>query len=1222
MATKSWQQIGPIVNVEQNGYTAYPGLGRVNVVAVDVNNTQIMYAGAGAGGLWKTTDGGSTWIPKTDDFAGLGVTDIIIDPNNSSILYMATGDEDAQHISSIGVFKSTDAGDTWAVTGLIFTLDENEYVRDLSFAPGSSTTLFALTNNEIQKSSNSGATWQNMTTSPNYEGDSFQTIVFDPNDAAKVIVSDNWGGIWYSSDSGSNFAEHSVYQGATANKLKLTTSADDTDNFYGLLADVRDANDNITTEAKFIKFRFAIDDSANDKISEIDITGFNTQRGYNQCIAVSPSNSDDIIIGGVNGWKSTDNGATFSMFLNAYNSPPGVGFYVHPDHHHLSFLADGVTVINGHDGGVHKGLFSATAASGGWTDLTNGLVISQPYNISITQGINGDDYMMGNQDNDGFSKVFQTDANKWVACLAGDGTATGIDIGNSAIRYLGGTQGTLYRSDDGYATSWQPSAQILDNDADAAFVSPLALHPTVAATIYAGHSDVKKSIDRGANWTALSSGLTETSFLDVSLYNISATIRIFAIGDLGGNSTLRRSLNDGTTWSTIASPSGVTINSVYAVPNSDVVYATVSSYTSGSKVYKSTNNGTTWTNVSGDLPNIIMYKIIMDPNKTNETLYLGTELGMYFTDNSTTSWAKLGADLPNVRISDIEISKNNGNIYIGTFGRGLWVYDDQKYFDNVTDTNWSVTANWEGNTLPTATDDVFIKSTENVIVNTDGANVKSLEIEDGALLTINNTRDLTVEDDFTSGSANGVLQINSDANDSGVLIVKGTNATGIVTYVRGGLLGGNNEWSIISPPVIGQSIKTFAEDTDNAIKINTTPDPDRYAIAKYNDDNTVGNKWEYYDTTVGAAVNFDTGVGYAISRSSAGDVSFTGTIQKNTLNVAAAHDNWVAIGNPFSAYYPANKRDTGSLDFISNNTAKLADDAQAVYMWDDSQLKYVAIADLTASTQKVIAPGQGFFIKMKPSGTDEMVVFNNSNLGTKTSLSGTHTFSKDANSTPYLKLFVEKGTTKVSTHIIFSETATNGFDIGHDIINFGQSEFDVITQLVDKSDSKRYTIQSITKGDYENQIIPIGLKAKAASEIIFTASAFNLPDDIKMYMEDKEVNKFFDLSDNKNYKLTLNESIDGFGRFYAHFSKGALNIDKNVVNHIQILNQNNFIHIKGIDSGYLNIEIFDMNGKRIFKRDKNVDALNAIDLNNFSKGVYLVEVSADTRKASKKILIN
>ena len=451
--TKTWQQIGPIVTPEVNGYAAYPGMGRINVVAVDKNNAQIMYAGAAAGGVWKTTNGGTTWIPKTDNLAGLGVTDIIIDPNNSSTLYMATGDEDAKHISSIGVFKSTDAGDTWSATGLTFSLNENEYVRDLSFAPGSSTVIFALTNNEVKKSIDSGATWINKPAG-NYTSDRFQSIIFDPNDATKVIVSDAYSTLYYSSDSGETFSEHPVYTGVSPKNLKLTTSANDTDHFYGLQQDIRDNSGTITTEAKFIKFRFDNDDTVNDKISETSITGFNSQGGYNQCLAVSPTDKNSIILAGVRGYKSTDNGATFSVYLNPYNNPPGVGFYVHPDHHHLSFLPDGVTVINGHDGGIHKGLISATT---GWTDLSNGLLITQPYNISITQGINGDDYMMGNQDNDGFSKVYQTDTNKWVSCLAGDGTATGIDISNSDIRYLGGTYGALYRSDNGYANGYNPT---------------------------------------------------------------------------------------------------------------------------------------------------------------------------------------------------------------------------------------------------------------------------------------------------------------------------------------------------------------------------------------------------------------------------------------------------------------------------------------------------------------------------------------------------------------------------------------------------------------------------------------------------------------------------------------------------------------------------------------------------------------------------------------------
>lgn len=1197
--TKAWQQIGPTVNVEQNGYTAYPGLGRVNVVEVDANNEDIMYAGACAGGVWKTTDGGLTWTPKTDHFAGLGVTDIIIDPNNSNIIYMATGDENAGHINSIGIFKSTNAGDTWAATGLTFTLDQNEYVRDLSFAPGSSSTIFALTNNEIKKSTDSGATWQNMTTSPDIEGENFQTIVFDPDDATKVIVSDTFGGFWYSSDSGSNFTEHSVYQGATSNKLKLTTSLNDTDNFYGL-----------AQNGTVYKFRFAIEDNAADKISETTITGFNSQEGYNQCLAVSPTNKNNIIVGGVNGYRSTDNGVTFSAMLDAYNSFPGTdNFYVHPDHHHLSFLADGVTVINGHDGGVHKGAFSATSVSGGWTDLTNGLVISQPYNISITQGINGDDYMMGNQDNDGFSKVLQG-TQKWVACSAGDGTATGIDIENSAIRYLGGTKGTLYRSDDGYASSYDSATEILSNDTNAAFVSPLALHPTVAATIYAGHSDVKKSIDRGANWTALTSGLTETSFLDVSLY--SSTIRIFAIGDLGGNSTLRRSIDDGATWTTIASPAGVTINSVYAVPNSDVVYATVSSYTSGSKVYKSVDNGANWTNISGDLPNIIMYKIILDPNKTNETLYLGTELGMYFTVNSGTNWAKFGIDLPNVRISDIEISKNNGNIYIGTFGRGLWVYDDQKYFDNVTDTNWSVTANWEGKTLPTATDDVFIKSTENVILNTTGANVKSLEIENGALLTINNTRDLTVESNFSSTSSSSVLKINSDATDAGVLIVKGT-ATGQIEFERGGMLQG--KWHLVSVPLEGQKIKSFADNVSNDIRVNTTPDPDRYAIGYYDDSQPLNSKWVYYDKNIDVNTVFDKTKSYAMSRGSAGLVSFIGTLVTDNQTATVVANEWNAIGNPFTAYYPANKNSNAS--FLNDNTASLAE--QAIYVWDGNQEKYDALTDLAPSAQKGLQPGQGFFVKTNIGVTS--LSFSKDKRLTKP-VTGDNVFNKSEGINPFIELFAKNGNIEVKTAIIYDNNATLGLDSKYDILNFDSSSFDITTQLLESNIGKNYTIQSIPNNDFENQVIPVNLKVAANKEVVFRVKTTNLSEELNVYLEDKETNTFHKLSNDGSYKITTTRELNSIGRFYIHVSRSSLSTDEIELDKVSIFNFNKELFINGLNEGVLNIKLFDISGKQVVSENQKAQGKNSLQLNKLSSGIYVVKVSYAKNMITKKIILN
>ena len=658
-STNPWTQIGPVDRPTVNGYAGYPGKGRINVIAEDPTNTDIMYAGSAAGGIWKTVNNGVLWEPKSDFLAGLGVTDILVDPNNTDIIYMATGDEDAEHISSIGLFKSIDAGETWNPTGLTFGLEENEYIRDLEFAPGSSTKIFALTNTEVRVTTDSGTTWSNITVTYDFDNfdELFQTIVFDPNDPNKVIISDAFDAIYVSTNGGTSFAMHEVFVGGNDTaKLKLATSANDPDFFYGL-----------TQDGNFRKYRFNLNNTVADLFSTTTIPGYDSQGGYDQCLAISPTNKNNVLVAGVNGWKSTNGGASFAVYLNAYDTPPGQGFYVHADHHHLSFLADGVTVLNGHDGGIHKGPFTATSANP-WADLSNTLIITQPYNIAVTQEVDGDNFMMANQDNDGFSKILQDGTRQWLSCLAGDGTATAIDISDSNIRYLGGTNGNLNRADQGYADGYDEAVEILPTlSSGAAFVSPMALHPTIAATIYACHGDIKKSTDRGENWTALNSGLIETNFIEV--VENGSSIRIYTINEEG---VARRSDNDGGTWTTVVPPSGQILNSFSAIPNTSTVYATVKGYNAGNKVYKSTNNGGTWTNISNGLPNIIMKKVKANTALTaTETLYLGTELGPYVYDNISNTWTKLGTGLPNVRVDDLDINYTSQKLYIGTFGRGM-----------------------------------------------------------------------------------------------------------------------------------------------------------------------------------------------------------------------------------------------------------------------------------------------------------------------------------------------------------------------------------------------------------------------------------------------------------------------------------------------------------------------------------------------------------------------
>jgi len=105
-----WSFLGP---TQSSG--GIHGIGRVNVIKTDPKNENILWAGAASGGLWKSTDGGKTWNTNTDDFASLGISDIVIQPNNSKIMYVATGDADAASTFSIGVLKSTDGGKSWGL---------------------------------------------------------------------------------------------------------------------------------------------------------------------------------------------------------------------------------------------------------------------------------------------------------------------------------------------------------------------------------------------------------------------------------------------------------------------------------------------------------------------------------------------------------------------------------------------------------------------------------------------------------------------------------------------------------------------------------------------------------------------------------------------------------------------------------------------------------------------------------------------------------------------------------------------------------------------------------------------------------------------------------------------------------------------------------------------------------------------------------------------------
>ncbi len=665
----SWTSIGPVDSSISNGWTYGAGIGRINSVKQDPVRKNILYAGSAAGGIFKSTDHGLNWTPITDNFAGLGVSDILIDPTNTNILYLATGDYDASHMSSIGLYKSTDAGVTWNVTGLTFNLSDNIRIGHVYLDPENANTIYATTNHHVYKSINGAANFiSKFNPGVNYNFNDIVKIVI--TGTKYVFVTDKGGELYRSTDDGETFA--SVHNNGTNQRLDFAYSPAAPNTLF-LLAQSNPAlaKYNITTNTTSAYSNITNANPADGNAN------FNTQQGYNQVIAVSPTNADSIWVGEFSGGKlSINGGTTWQNKFNGYYDPANTstnwgGFYVHSDHHDFQFIGSDSLLI-GNDGGVYIGKISTND----FKQRFNGLVTTQSYSMAIFDS-EPNNLITGNQDNDGSSRVFTSGNSKWYGAQAGDGTSTAISITDHKIRYLGGTNGSLSYRTDAFETGF--SGNSITTPTGAPFIWDMQMHSTNGGILYGGFGDISKMTGGPTGtWTDLGSGAV-SGIKMITLANNDATKQKIIIID--GANNIRKSENE-TTWSTILSPVGTIVNSVYASKtNWDTVFATTTGYTALNKVFFSTNNGSTWNNVTKNMPNIAMKKVVL--YQGTDTVFVGTELGVFFAKVTdlvngavTGAWSKYGGNtLPNVRVEDLEISYTKNQLFISTFGRGVWVAD-------------------------------------------------------------------------------------------------------------------------------------------------------------------------------------------------------------------------------------------------------------------------------------------------------------------------------------------------------------------------------------------------------------------------------------------------------------------------------------------------------------------------------------------------------------------
>lgn len=654
--SSNWLPLGP-TTVPTNGLGYQnAGIGRVNCVRFDPQNSNIIWIGTPGGGLWKSTNGGTSWSSNTDALSTLGVSDIAIHPSNSNIMYIATGDADGADTYSIGVLKSIDAGQTWNPTGLTFTTSASNRISRLLINPTNPDILIATTNNGIYRTTNAGTSWTSTLT-----GTFFFDAEFKPGDPNVVYAASysfsGTGKIYYSTNAGQSYTQATGIPTSGVLRIALAVSAASPSTVYALLSSSSNYGYNGLYKSTNSGVSFSSVNSSPNLLgwneTGSDVGG---QGWYDLALAVSPLDANQVFVGGVNLWKSTNGGTSFTITGHWYGG--GGNPFIHADQHMLEFQPNSSVIFSANDGGLRK----STNAGGLWTDLSNGLQITQFYRIS-TATENANIVYAGAQDN-GTNRFI---TNAWTAVLGGDGMQPLVDHTNSNIVYASVQYGGLNRSTNGGAsfTGIKPSAA-----PDGAWITPYVLHPTTTSTIFAGYDKVYKSTNSGTTWTALTANLPTGELHEILKISVSNPNVLYA----GKGNRLYRTTDGGTTWTSIVT--GLPTASAYlteiAISNTDPnkIWATFSGYSASNKVFASTNGGSTWTNISSGLPNLPVNCIVYE-NNSNDAIYVGTDVGVYYR-NATTPWTAFMTNLPNVKVSDLEIHYGTSKIRAGTYGRGLW----------------------------------------------------------------------------------------------------------------------------------------------------------------------------------------------------------------------------------------------------------------------------------------------------------------------------------------------------------------------------------------------------------------------------------------------------------------------------------------------------------------------------------------------------------------------
>lgn len=689
--------------------------GRISDIAVDQNNPSTWYTAVSSGGIWKTVNAGTTWTPIFDKQAVYSTGDVTIDPSNSDIIWVGTGENNGgRHISfGDGVYKSLDGGKTWKNMGL----KKSERISDIIIHPTDSNTVWVSAQGPLwtgggerglYKTTDGGKTWKQVLT-PEDKWTGVTSLLIDPRNPDKLYAA-TWSrqrtvasyvgtgpgtGIHTSDDGGETWKELKTgLPKGNMGKIGMAISPVNADVIYATIE---------TDNRKGGFYRSENRGESWQKMS--DEIGGGTGPHYYQEIFADQHQFDRIYIASNYSKVSNDGGKTWTPISTKRKHVDDHAFAFHP--------TDPDFVLIGSDGGIYM----SHDRMENWRYIAN-LPLTQFYKVAPDDSKPFYKVYGGAQDNStqgGPSRTARKEGIKnkdWFLTLGGDGHQPAVEPGNPDIMYSQWQRGNLNRRDNKTGENVYIKPQPLPGDEAERFNwdAPINVSSHDPKRLYFPSQRVWRSDDRGDSWTPLSGDLTKNgNRMQMPMmgrtWSVEAGWDIYAMSDyhtianfsespvdenilwVGTDDGLIQVTTDGgKTWKKIdlgkvrGVPATAYVNDIRAdLYDPNTVYVALDNHKYGDfKPYliKSTNLGKKWTSLADSLPEKhLVWRIVQD-HVNKDLMFIGTEFGIFFTVDGGKKWLELEGGIPTIATRDVKIQRRENDLVAGTFGRGIYILDD------------------------------------------------------------------------------------------------------------------------------------------------------------------------------------------------------------------------------------------------------------------------------------------------------------------------------------------------------------------------------------------------------------------------------------------------------------------------------------------------------------------------------------------------------------------